>query len=142
MGIKVGRPRKFESNEQLIGEIESYFDNELDSQVTITGLAFHLGFCDRASFYDYEKRSEFSHTIKRARFAIAMSYEKALRSGDNNAGSIFGLKNIDHWVDKVEVDSTVNADVTTSEKYDMGKLSAAELDQFEELAKKARGAVE
>jgi len=67
---------------------------------TITGLALYLGFCDRHSFYDYEKRPEFSYTIKRARAAIEQHYEELLQTG-TPTGSIFALKNFG-WKDIYE----------------------------------------
>lgn len=59
---------------------------------TIYWLVLHLWFSDRASFYDYEKKPEFTHTIKRARSFIANEYEKQLRHG-NSTWAIFALKN-------------------------------------------------
>ena len=134
--VKIGRPRKFESNDELIECIEKYFDGKDDGMVTITGLAFALGFTDRRSFYDYEKNSEFSHTIKRARFAIACSYEESLREGKNTAGNIFGLKNIDGWADKQEIEQTIDSTVVNTD-VDLTKLGKEDLDTMKELIKKA-----
>ena len=61
--------------------------------ITISDLVIFLGFCDRHSLYDQEKRGEaFSHTIKRARSFIQREYEELLRTG-NPTGAIFALKN-------------------------------------------------
>ena len=114
---KGGRPPFYENSEQLQSKIKEYLDNCPDfqelftkdgtkyivPQFTVSGLAYHLGFASRQSFYDYEEREEFSYTIKRARLFIEKEYEKALKTG--NAGVIFALKNFG-WVDKTEIEQT------------------------------------
>lgn len=70
---------------------------------TITRLALALGFESRQSFYDYEKREEFSYIIKRARLEVEAGYEDGLREGGSPVGSIFALKNMG-WRDKTETD--------------------------------------
>ena len=118
-----GRPAIFETNKDLEDAIDDYFKNGVRKKKvrvkrgkdwvmeeieipTITGLTFHLGFCDRSSFYDYEKRDEFSYTIKRARLLIEIEYEEMLSQG-NTTGAIFALKNMG-WKDKSEVDNNHN----------------------------------
>lgn len=105
---KVGRPLKFETAEELAKVADSYFaQSEQDGEpLTITGLALHLGFESRQSFYDYEERGQFSYTIKRARMRVENAYEKNLH-GQNATGSIFALKNFG-WVDKTNLDHTTN----------------------------------
>ena len=63
-----------------------------------------LGFCDRQSLYDYEKREEFSCIIKSARLAVENDYELSLRS-NSCTGAIFALKNMG-WRDKTEVEQS------------------------------------
>lgn len=113
-----GRPPLYATPEELQKKIDQYFLECPDKikkwdaagtateipVITISGLVLYLGFCDRASFYDYEKREGFSHTIKRARTFIELEYEKALRS-TTPTGAIFALKNFG-WVDKSEVENT------------------------------------
>ena len=75
--MAAGQPAKYKSAEELEDKIKEYFDSlEKETDITITGLVLYLGFCDRSSFYDYEKREEFSYTIKKARSRIENSYEK------------------------------------------------------------------
>lgn len=113
LGNDGGRPPFFESNEQLQQAIDSYFENCPDKRMmvvgegsieipiyTITGLAYHLGFESRQSFYDYIEKIEFTYTIKRARLKIESKYEQNLQF-NNATGSIFALKNFG-WVDKTE----------------------------------------
>lgn len=96
----VGRPAVYSDPGKLQAAVEEYFAQE--GKKTITGLAYHLGFESRQSFYDYEERAEFSYIIKRARLRIETKYEEALTE-NNVAGSIFALKNMG-WKDKTEVD--------------------------------------
>jgi len=103
---KGGRPPKFETVEDLQTQIQAYFDSLKESQAsaTITGLAYHLGFESRQSFYDYESNEKFSYTVKRARLAIEGVYEQRLH-GNSNAGAIFALKNFG-WIDSQSFDHT------------------------------------
>ena len=69
---------------------------------TITGLVLYLGFSDRHSFYDYEKKPKFTHTIKKGRVFIENIYEQLLQMG-NPSGAIFALKNFG-WTDKSDIE--------------------------------------
>lgn len=124
-----GRPRKYETAEALEQAIEDYFnpvvstkintkcgpeelpaitERELNPNPTITGLALHLGFESRQSFYDYEKEGEFSYAIKRARLTIESKYEEKLY-GQACTGAIFALKNFG-WHDKTQQDITLTTE--------------------------------
>lgn len=119
--MAAGRPRAYENVEEIEAAIHDYFNNGVtkrkvvtgkppNQQVveievpTITGLAYHLGFESRQSFYDYEKEQQFSYTIKRARLFIEKEYEEQLSVG-NTVGAIFALKNMG-WKDRTEQDVT------------------------------------
>lgn len=124
--MPAGRPRVFETEDDLHDAVEGYFeyikgdfhyetdpdDESKDVKVTdryaetptLTGLALHLGFESRQSIYDYEKNGEFSYTIKRARLRIEAFYEQALLSRAA-VGAIFALKNFG-WSDRQQVDHT------------------------------------
>ena len=94
-------PRKYQSNEELAEAIAGYFSTITDENPpTITGLALHLGFCSRQSFYDYEKSGDYSYTVKKARLEIERAYEKRLH-GTSPTGAIFALKNFG-WEDKTD----------------------------------------
>lgn len=117
-----GRPPLFESIEPLIEKVSQYFEDHLPQEkinddtdehyfiypfpVTITGLCLYLGFDSRQSFYDYEKKEEYSYIIKRARLVIESIYEENLH-GKTPTGSIFALKNMG-WSDKSEIEHNVN----------------------------------
>lgn len=106
----------YKSAEELQCKIDQYFNDgfrkrhivlkdgtEIDVPcITISDLVIYLGFSDRHSFYAYEQKEEFSHTIKRARAFIEREYEECLK-GQSPAGAIFALKNFG-WTDRQELD--------------------------------------
>ena len=117
----MGKPLKYKTPEDMKEAIDGYLKNCPDMRVryfkckddviekevpcpTITGLALHLGFESRQSFYDYEKRPSYSYIIKRARTFIEKEYEMMLQQG-NTVGAIFALKNMG-WTDKTETEIT------------------------------------
>lgn len=109
--MPAGRPPKFNSVEDLQSEISDFFSKVTEGQIiTISGLAYHLGFESRQSFYDYENNKQFSYTIKRARLYIESIYEARLFE-NANAGAIFALKNFG-WSDKQEIDQKHSGGVT------------------------------
>ena len=99
----MGRPAKYDTPEELQAACDEYIATN-PGRMTITGLAMWLGFCDRQSLYDYEKREEFSCIIKSARLAVENDYELSLRS-NSCTGAIFALKNMG-WRDKTEVEQS------------------------------------
>ncbi len=99
--MTAGRPPKFDNPEDMQQAISEFFEQE-QGKITISGLAYYLGFESRQSFYDYESNPKFSYTIKRARLFIENEYEKLLIS-NNTTGAIFALKNFG-WTDKQEVE--------------------------------------
>jgi hypothetical protein len=90
----------YENVEDLQNAIDSYFTSN-QGKITLTGLALHLGFESRQSVYDYEKKGEFSYTIKKARLRVENYYELELL-GDHTSGAIFALKNFG-WADNQNV---------------------------------------
>ena len=117
-----GRPPTFADPGDMKTLMEDYFNNVPTRTVvlkdgtgvempliTITGLALHLGFESRQSFYDYEKKEEFSYIVKRARMFIENEYEAQLQKG-NTVGAIFALKNMG-WADKqdISLDATIES---------------------------------
>jgi hypothetical protein len=104
-----GRPLKYETPEELEQAIEDWFqsfEGKKGLYPTMSGLAYHLGFSDRQSLYDYKGRDAFSCTIKRALLRLESLHENNL-FGTTSTGSIFWLKNRD-WKDKQETDLNVN----------------------------------
>jgi hypothetical protein len=107
------RPRHYDSEEELIAEIEKYFSD--NQRVTITGLALSLGFESRQSIYDYEKDGRFSYIIKNARLRVEACYEGRLIYDNQPTGVIFALKNMG-WKDRQEIDSTNTHSITWQEE--------------------------
>lgn len=123
--MPAGRPPIYETEDAIHDKIEEYFvyiKGELKQAASvtaegveveevwerypehpsITGLALYLGFASRQSFYDYEKESEFSYTVKRARLKVEAYYEQGLHK-QSPTGSIFALKNFG-WKDKQDIE--------------------------------------
>lgn len=112
IGNEGGRPALFTDVNKLMESIDEYFENY--SPITITGLALHLGFESRQSFYDYEKNEVFSYVIKRARLRVESMYEEKLL-GNNCTGPIFALKNMG-WTDKTELEHSGNMQLNWHEE--------------------------
>jgi hypothetical protein len=114
--MPVGRPALFNNPEELQSKVDEYLNHKdhewivtetavyQKEPITITGLAYYLGFESRQSFYDYEKHDEYSYIIKKARLKVESEYEAKL-SRNNPTGSIFALKNMG-WKDKTEQEIT------------------------------------
>lgn len=108
-----GQPPCFESREELIEAVESYFATLLapsydeDGNVvgtkwigkpTLGGMAIHLG-CDRATIWNYSKSDRYFDIIKRAKDIIHAFNEGMLSEGKNVVGAINTLVNLRQgWV--------------------------------------------
>lgn len=99
-----GRPPLWNDPKAFDKAVDLYFNDELKSPHTWTGLARNLGFESRQSLEDYKKRDGFSYPIKKALLRIEELYEQSL-FGRNPTGSIFALKNFG-WRDKQEMEVT------------------------------------
>lgn len=126
-----GAPPIFKDKKELQDKIIEYFDKCESSKenIKITGLCLFLGFESRQSFYDYEKREEFSYTIRRARLVIESHYEEGLNTF-KYGGAVFGLKNMG-WKDKTEVETTDKTSKTS--QIDLNKATDEELEVIERL---------
>lgn len=132
-----GRPAIYDDPQKLSEAIEDYFNpmtyteektkqgivksetgRQPRTKVTMSGLAYHLGFESRQSIYDYKEKVEFSYIIKRALLLVEMSYEQRL-SEQACTGSIFALKNMG-WKDKTEVDQNTTLTVNWPEERTFG----------------------
>jgi len=142
--MPVGRPPKYNTPEELQTKIDEYFDNGCTvedvhlknsdtvlqvKRPTISGLVLYAGFCDRQSFYAYEKKEAFSYTIKRARDRIAQHYEELLQKG-LGAGAIFALKNFG-WIDKVDIEHGGEIKYTKMSEVRVTRCGVTELLQFD-----------
>lgn len=126
-----GRPPKFKNVEELEIEIDEYFAScwtqKIDASgnpmflrdktgkktnkkimvqfepYIISGLAVTLGMT-RETLLQYERKDEFSDTIKRAKQRCEAYAEASLFIGRNPVGAIFNLKNNYGWRDKAETE--------------------------------------
>lgn len=106
-----GRPLKFTTVEDMQAQIDAYFLATPPTQLTITGLALALD-TSRETLINYEERTEYFDTVKRAKDRIENAYELSLRTR-GSAGDIFGLKNFG-WKDKIETDVTTKGEALNS----------------------------
>jgi len=106
--MPAGRPPKYKNPEKLEEKIQEYIKNceEENNPLTISGLCLFCGFESRQSFYDLEKKPEFSYIIKKARLTIESIYEAQLHK-TACSGAIFALKNFG-WSDhqSIQIDNT------------------------------------
>lgn len=113
MSNKVGRPRLFNTVEELENRINEYFEYcEINEKpMTMSGLAYYLD-VDRQTLINYKNREEFFDAIKKAKQRVLMDTEERLQTSQQpTAGIIFSLKNNYGWVDKQEI-ATTTRDIT------------------------------
>ena len=121
------RPLKYTS-EELEKKIEEYFikitDEQNDEIPDVEWLALYLD-TTRKTLLDYEKKEEFSYTIKRAKDRIFF-YKKqlAFKWKMNPTIFIFDSKNNHDYTDKTEIDQTIKWDLILN---DYKNLSTEEL---------------
>lgn len=121
LGNNGGRPRKYETPQELESRITEYFetiDPDKGNYPTVTGLALFLGFSSREGLQEYKTRDEFSDIMKRALMVVESHYENRLNSGAPT-GAIFALKNM-NWKDTTDLKhsgeiKTSYADLTEEE---------------------------
>ena len=129
-----GRPRKFNSVAEMEEAIEEYFfkcdarttptpikdigviDVPNPEPYTIQGLAVHIGLTTEGML-EYEKRPEFSSTVKEAKARVEANKVVNMLDGKGfGAGYIFDLKHNHGWKDKQEVEHSGGVGVTISEQ--------------------------
>lgn len=93
-----------EGNPKTITETITFWIRQPEPP-TVTGLTLFIGFADKSTLYDYAKKEEFSHSIKRGLLKIEQYHEIKTSYGDKCTGNIFVLKNFG-WKDKSEIDHT------------------------------------
>jgi len=112
--MKIGRPLKYETPDDLIKAIDEYFEGTKFDEWTVTGLALVIG--SKQLFQDYQGREGFSDIVKRAKLMIENSYEVSLRSNKGTpTGPIFALKNLG-WTDNQQITHDINhSDISDDE---------------------------
>lgn len=112
--MDTGRPPAYKTAKEMQAVFDKYLQEciEKDKRPTISKAAFVLGFESRQSFYDYEKKPDFSYTVKRIRLFIESVYEENIEKG---AGFIFALKNFG-WTDSQKIELSNDLDSLTEEQ--------------------------
>lgn len=113
--MPVGRPPKFDSPEQLEDMFEqwkaSFADGTNSDIPDVEGLCVHLDTA-RQTLFDYEKKPEYSDTIKRLKDWIHYKKKQLAMNGKiPPAIYIFDAKNNAGYVDKQEVDQKTSGEV-------------------------------
>ncbi|MCP3924473.1 MAG: hypothetical protein GY714_18020 [Desulfobacterales bacterium] len=119
----IGRPLKYKTVEEIEPLIEKYFDDckKNEDPYTVTGLAYALD-TSRKTLMEYEGRSEFSNTIKKAKDRCELYAEKKLYKGGSVAGVIFSMKNNYGWTDNIKLDADVKTKKTDLTHEEIDKL--------------------
>lgn len=132
-----GKPKKWETPEELQSDIDAYFDwcddnpisihhnskidketgkpltYNIDRPYTIEGLCGYLE-CDRSTLIHYEKEEgyeEYFHTIKAAKNKIQRNkVERVLAGIAPQSATIFDLKNNHGYKDQKEIDHTTKGE--------------------------------
>ena len=131
----MGRPRVYETPEQMQEAIDKYFrdckgeplmDKDGDPILnkygepimmgakppTITGLALALGFTNRLALINSQGREEFSNTITEAKTRVEEYAEMRLFDRDGANGAKFSLaNNFKGWKESRSIEADVKADM-------------------------------
>ena len=110
MKPKLGRPRKFNSPEDLIRLFNKFLDSCYDeNEINIKPITI-ISFCNyvgmhRDTFNEYSHQSLFSDTTKRIKAIMEEFAVEQLFSNPRQTSMIFLLKNNYGYVDKTEVET-------------------------------------
>lgn len=131
-----GRPRLFDDPEILLQAINDYLNNpptktiKIGDQlvevphITVTRMAYELGFKSRSSLYEYKEDPRFADILKRACLFIESEYETMLHN-PQCTGAIFALKNMG-WSDRQEIDMSGGLNNTST---------PLDIEQYQQLRK-------
>ena len=107
----VGRPRLWETPEELLTAGLSYFewaDDVYKGKYAEADMRLYLGFHNRTSWHDYKHNPEFANVIYILESIMEGDTEKKLMWAASTQGAIFKLKNKFGWKDEV----TQNQNIT------------------------------
>lgn len=123
-----GRPKKYNSSEEMQKDIDKYFEDckgeivkdkdgnpvlnkwgeviRIDAKPpTVTGLALALGFNSRTSLLNYQDTDEFVNTVTRAKARCEAYAESRLFDKDGANGARFSLSNnFKDWHEKQQLE--------------------------------------
>ena len=105
--MPTGRPRRWDTPEDLQKQVDPYFQDCEDRgrYPPIAGLAYYCK-VDRHTIYNYKNKDEYFHIVKRAREYIEMELEQFIMQ-KGNVGSIFIAKQYG-YKDRQEIDHSSN----------------------------------
>lgn len=112
----VGRPRVFNTPEELLEQGMRYFewaDDVYKGKYAEADLRMFLGFYGRTTWFDYKHNPEFANAIYILECIMEGDTEKKLMWAGSTQGAIFKLKNKYGWKDEVTQHQTVT-NVTAS----------------------------
>lgn len=113
-----GRPPKFDSPEEMERLGMEYIEEckKNDKPITLTGICIRLD-TTRQTLLDYERKDEFSDSVKRLKLRAENYAEEHLYNKNGRAvvGAIFSLKNFG-WSDKMEFESSCKPSIMTDEE--------------------------
>lgn len=119
--VKIGRPLKFDSPEDLELAIERYLNGTPKEEWTVTGLCLEIG-TSKQVLNDYGSRGDYKEVVQRAKLHIENAYELSLRA-NGRSGDIFALKNFG-WKDAQAIDhSSTDGSMSPKSAFDTSKLS-------------------
>lgn len=113
-----GRPEKFFDPKEMEKAGMAYIEDCRANKepITITGLCLWLG-TTRDTLMEYQRKQEFSDTIKRLKLHAENFCEEYLYNPNGRAvvGAIFALKNFG-WSDKMEIETRTTSEALTAEE--------------------------
>lgn len=123
--MKVGRPPKYKTAEEMQSVIDEYFAKCEDKEQipTSAGIALALGM-SRQTMWNYGEKDEFLDTIKTARARVEAAWEAALPRG--GGGVVFWMKNNAGYRDEKHLDHK-SSDGSMTPGVDASKLSTEAL---------------
>lgn len=108
-----GRPKAFNSPEDLAERIQAFYDHceSKDKPLTLSRLASHMG-VNRQTVWNYQKVPEYRALLDAVKIDIEADMEERLQAGKGSAaGVIFSLKNNYGWKDATEVNQNITGEV-------------------------------
>lgn len=125
---KTGRPRKFETPEQLVEQILAYIDSnkEAHQMPNKAGLCIWLGI-HRDTYNEYKHKEGFSDAIKGAEMWIENAWVQRL-AGTAPTGAIFYLKAAMGYRDIQDID--VKSGGKPLKAAEVSKMTPDELDEY------------
>lgn len=125
---KGGRPKAFNSVQELEQKIEEFYDycEQKEETLTFERLATFVG-VDRRTLYNYDKKDEYFLAFKKVRERIlADIMSKGLSNKINTTFGIFCLKNYG-YTDRQEIESN---NINTNKNINLENLSTEEIKEL------------